>query len=205
MTGDTFLLFVQHFHKHVKSTKERPCLLLLDNHESHLSISVVNFCKDNGIILLSFPPYTSHHLQPLDKSVFEPFKKYYFAAVDNWMTNNPGKTVTIYDIPGIVNAALPSALTPKNILSGFKATGITPFNPEVFSDDDFLSSSVTDREVNAGINTIKNPPDSSHQSTSTSMNLMENTTPEEQFEAVPSTSSANDSVEISNRLTSVSP
>lgn len=147
MTGSSFLLFMKHFHSNVRSSKENPVLLILDNHESHLSVDVLSFCKDNGIVMLSFPPHTSNRLQPLDVSVFGPFKRFYFSAVDNWMTSNPGKTVTIYDIPGIVKVALPNALTQRNIVSGFEATGIMPFNRNIFTDSDFLSSSVTDRPL----------------------------------------------------------
>jgi hypothetical protein len=32
MTEQLFVAFLKHFHNHVKSTKEKPCLLLLDNH-----------------------------------------------------------------------------------------------------------------------------------------------------------------------------
>lgn len=147
ITSESFLKFIKHFHGHVRSTKENPCLLVLDNHESHLSIEVLNFCKENGIVMVSFPPHTSHRLQPLDRSVYGPFKKFYFAAVDDWMINNPGKTVTIYDIPGIVKLALPRAINPSNITAGFQATGIAPYNRNIFTDADFLSSSVTDREM----------------------------------------------------------
>lgn len=119
LTCRTILKLITHFHDHVRSTNDRPCLLVLDNHESHLSIEVNNFCKQNGIFMLPFLPNTSHHLQPLDKSVYGPFKKFYFASVDDWMTNNPGKTVTIYDIPGIVKLVLPKAIIPTNIISEF--------------------------------------------------------------------------------------
>ena len=63
------------------------------------------------------------------------------------MINNPVKTVTIYDIPGIVKMALPRAINPTNIISGFQATGVAPYNREVLTDDEFLSSAVTDREM----------------------------------------------------------
>ena len=74
MTKEDFLEFMKHFKKHAMPSKSNPKLLLLDNHESHLSIAVLNFTKDNGITMLSFPPHTSHKLQPLDRSVYGPFK-----------------------------------------------------------------------------------------------------------------------------------
>jgi hypothetical protein len=36
-------------------------------------------------------------------------------------------------------------MTPSNIISGIRKTGIFPYDADVFNDDDFLSSAVTDR------------------------------------------------------------
>ena len=77
---------------------------------------------------LSFPPHCSHKLQPLDRSVFGPQKTYVNRACDAWITNNPGQTMAIYDLPGIVKMSLNSAATPANIKAGFLATGIFPYN-----------------------------------------------------------------------------
>ena len=72
MEPETFLLFMKHFVKTFKVNIEHPFLLLLDNHYSHLAIDVLDYCKDNGVVLLSFPPHCSHKLQPLDRTVFGP-------------------------------------------------------------------------------------------------------------------------------------
>ncbi|KAB0797622.1 hypothetical protein PPYR_08615, partial [Photinus pyralis] len=69
---------------------------------------------ENGVTMLTFPPHTSHKLQPLDRGVFGPFKKYLNRVSDAWITNNLGKSMSIYDIPGIVKEAWPLAITPKN-------------------------------------------------------------------------------------------
>lgn len=95
--------------------------------------------------MLSFPPHCSHKLQPLDVSVFGPFKKYSAAAQDAWLRNNPGKTLTIYDIPKIVADSLPFAQTSVNIVNGFRKAGIFPYNANIFSEHDFMPSFVTDR------------------------------------------------------------
>ena len=52
--------------------------------------------------------------------------------------------MTIYDIPAMVGNAFPRAVTPANILSGFRVSGISPFDRFIFNDDDFLPSAVTD-------------------------------------------------------------
>lgn len=147
MTEELFVAFLKHFHNHVKSSKENPCLLILDNHSSHLSIEGLNYAKENGIIMLSFPPHCTHRLQPLDRSVFGPLKKYINNSMDQWMVNHPGQSMTIYDIPGIISQAFPLAVSPSNIVTGYKACGICPFNRDIFQDHDFMPSSVTDRPL----------------------------------------------------------
>ena len=72
MTEDIFVLFLKHFVHYARCTKERPCLLILDNHESHLSIDGLTYAKENGVVMLSLPPHCSHRLQPLDRSVYGP-------------------------------------------------------------------------------------------------------------------------------------
>ncbi|XP_063216749.1 uncharacterized protein LOC134542016 [Bacillus rossius redtenbacheri] len=145
MKEANFVKFAHHFVTNVKCSKENPCLLLLDNHDSHLSIEALDYLKDKGVTVLSFPPHCSHKLQPLDRSVFGPLKKFVNSACDSWLVNHPGKTMTIYDIPEVVNAAFSSAVTPRNILSGFRVSGVSPFNPDVFNDTDYLGCYVTDR------------------------------------------------------------
>ncbi|XP_043470932.1 uncharacterized protein LOC122504099 [Leptopilina heterotoma] len=133
----------------VRTSDEKvPVLLLLDNHESHLSISNLDFCKENGIVVLSFPPHTTNKLQPLDRSVFGPIKHYFHAACDTWMRlpQNAGKTITIYDIPRIAAKPIESGASVSNIKSGFAVSGIWPLNENVFTDIDFLPSDITDRE-----------------------------------------------------------
>ncbi|KAJ4447655.1 uncharacterized protein [Periplaneta americana] len=147
MTGDIFLSVLEHFIKHERPCKEKPKLLILDNHESHISIRAVSLAKENGIVLLTIPPHTSHKLQPLDVAVYGPFKPYYNKACDRWLINHPGQTLRIYDVAGLKGEAYPFAFTPNNIIKGFKSTGIMPFNDETFGEADFLCSSVTDRPL----------------------------------------------------------
>jgi len=72
MTSDNFTVFLKHFTDHVKCTLQSPVLLLLDNHDSHISVASIEYAKNNGIVMLTFPPHCSHKLQPLDRSVYGP-------------------------------------------------------------------------------------------------------------------------------------
>ena len=95
--------------------------------------------------MLSFLPPCSHKLQPLDVSIFGPSKKYLSGAQDAWLRINPGKAITIYDIPKVVSDSLPLAMTCINITKGSQKTSTYPYNANIFADDDFLPSFVTDR------------------------------------------------------------
>lgn len=120
---------------------------LLDNLELHVDIDVVQKAKANSAIMLSFPPHCTHKLQPLDVGVNGPFKTYCAKAQEDWLRNNPGMTMSIYKIPGIVKYAWPLAATPSNINNAFKKAGVSPYNPDIFTDENFASSFVTDRPM----------------------------------------------------------
>lgn len=134
-----------HFIKYSKASKENPLLLSIDNHDSQLSPEALNICKDHGVTVLSFLPHCNHKLQPLDRSVCGPLKKYVNSACDSWIANHPGATMTIYDIPTIVRTTLPLAATTNDIKAGFQVSGIYPFNKDSFPDSEFMATYVTDR------------------------------------------------------------
>lgn len=140
-----FKNFLKHFAKHVKPSKEERVLLVLDNHETHLSVEAVEFASEVGIVMLTFPPHTSNKFQPLDLTVYGPLQTFYDQAVDAWLKNNPGKTFDIYSIAEMLGIAYPRAFTTSNIVSGFRKPGIFPFDRSLFSEQDFLVSYVTDR------------------------------------------------------------
>lgn len=145
MTAEIFPEVIKHFIKHTCTTVENPTLLIMDNYQSHISIQVIDLAKNNGIRIVTLPPHCNAKLQPLDVSCHGAFKVYYAAAVDSWNKSNPGKVFSIYNIAGCVNVAHQKAMTPSTIISGFSKSGINPFNRHVFTETDFLSSSVTDR------------------------------------------------------------
>ncbi|GFS07144.1 purple acid phosphatase [Elysia marginata] len=81
MTSDNFKGFIKHFVKHARATQEYPVLLILDNHASHCSAEVIDLAKEPNITLLSFPSHCTHEMQPLHKTVYGPFQKFYDQAV----------------------------------------------------------------------------------------------------------------------------
>jgi hypothetical protein len=118
------------FNKHTQSrTIGRYRLLILDGHGSHSGPEFDQFCTENSIIPLYMPPHSSHLLQPLDVSCFSPLKQAYRKQVEKKMglgINHIDKDefLTIY------SSVHTEALNEKNIQSGFRATGLVPYDPE---------------------------------------------------------------------------
>lgn len=145
MMAPDFMKFISHFHRMVKPSVDDPVLLLLDNHDSHMSIGTLKFCKENGIVVVSFPPHCTHRLQPLDRTVFGALKGAYNKCCENFLRTH-NRPIRMDDIPGIVKSAIEIGVLPVTIRAGFQTTGIFPVNPNIFTEADFLPSSVSDRD-----------------------------------------------------------
>ena len=111
---------------------ERPQLLLLDSHSSHEVIGLIEKARQQNIHLFTFPPHTTHYLQPLDRSCFGPLSTAYNQYCSEFLAKNPNNEISKKTFPSIFYKSWQKALTPSNIKAGFSATGIYPFNPSAF-------------------------------------------------------------------------
>jgi len=103
-------------------------LLVLDGHNSHVTLEVVKISMESGLDIVSLPSHTSHALQPLDVACFKPFKTAFRKIRDSWTLMNKNKRVSKQDLCEWTSKALKAALTSKNIKAGFKKTGIWPLD-----------------------------------------------------------------------------
>ncbi|KAG5858271.1 hypothetical protein JTB14_028053 [Gonioctena quinquepunctata] len=106
-------------------------VIIGNNLESHLSYKVIKACEENNISFVFLPKYSTHLCQPLDVAVFGPIKISWRKVLTDWKLHSKGV------IPKQVYPSLPKKMLANcrekmsaNILSGFEATGISPFNPE---------------------------------------------------------------------------
>lgn len=98
--------------------------------------------------MLGFLPHNTHRLQPLNVAVFGAVKTYYSQACDAWMVNNPGKVIRdADDVSQLFVEAFNKAATIGKTVKGFKACGIEPYNPNIFSNDEFASAAVTKKPI----------------------------------------------------------
>ena len=118
----------QHFVKY--ATSERPVLLLLDGHSSHYQPDVVRYARDHGIIMFTLPPHTTADSQPMDVGCFGPLKKHWREVCHDYIHNNPGRVVNRFQFSSLFAKAWMRGMTPANVISGYKACGIYPYNPD---------------------------------------------------------------------------
>ena len=118
--------FSNHFLCYAPSA--RPLLLLLDGHSSHYCPATIRLAAAQQVIIFALPPNTTHLIQPLDKGCFAPLKVCWREACQDYIKKNPGKVVNRYSFSKIFSQAWIKAMTIRNIMSGFKVTGVYPLN-----------------------------------------------------------------------------
>lgn len=118
---DHFLQFVQ------ERVPAQPFLLLYDGHKSHVTLNIIDWAKENNIVLFVLPPHTSHVLQPLDVGCFGPFQNVYNHEKSKFMRENNSSTVPKHSLCKIACKAYNSSLTACNLQSSFRKCGIFPF------------------------------------------------------------------------------
>lgn len=106
----------------------RPILLLLDGHKSHSSLEVLELARKNNIIMLCFPPHTTHEFQPCDVGVFSSLKASFLEAAAKRMRKKRTKAMSRCDFGKVVSVAWEKSVTSKNFRNGFKETGLWPFD-----------------------------------------------------------------------------
>ena len=103
-------------------------LLILDGHNSHVTLEVVKISMASGLDIVSLPSHTSHALQPLDIACFKPFKTAFRQIRDAWCLRNKNLPVGKQTLCEWTSTALKRALTASNIRAGFRRAGIWPLD-----------------------------------------------------------------------------
>ena len=103
-------------------------LLILDGHNSHLTPRFDLYCTEHKIVPIYIPPHSSHLLQPIDMSCFSVLKRSYGHQVEQLIRRGID-FVDKADFLVLYKHARIETYQPDTIRSGFKATGLVPYNP----------------------------------------------------------------------------
>ena len=142
--SELFVRWLKHFVYHAKPSLERKVILIVDGHVTHKSLEAVEYASANGVVMICLPPHTTHRMQPLDKTIYGPLKCAYNAACDQWMVCHAGDRISAYDQAELFGKAYTTIATVKKAVTGFESTGLWPFNPDIFTPEDFAAAEVTD-------------------------------------------------------------
>ena len=146
MTREIFVRWLHHFSKFKPAGR---VLLILDGASCHLDISVVDTAEQYEISLYCLPSNTTHEFQPLDKAVFRAFEHYWDAELLRYWDKNPTapRTLKKDNFGKVLDLVWKQCMSITNIQSGFRSTGIFPFDPSVIPEVAFAPSMLTFKEL----------------------------------------------------------
>ncbi|RPA96614.1 hypothetical protein L873DRAFT_1693705, partial [Choiromyces venosus 120613-1] len=100
-------------------------ILLFDRYNLHVNISFLKYCINNKVIPICLPPHMSHHLQPLNISVFNAYKYTYYVRLQEHFESHDC-SIRKHNFYQIISKVSPIVLTPENIRSEFWYAEIIP-------------------------------------------------------------------------------
>ena len=105
-------------------------------------LTLTDWAKRHNVILFVLPPHSSHLTQPLDVGVFGPFKRMLHNECQSYMRQNPGISISRYDIAHLTSKPYTKALCPDNLISAFRKVGIFPFNNAAITPEQVAPSTI---------------------------------------------------------------
>ena len=125
----TFRWLTKVFLPETKPPSNEARLLILDGHASHHSIEFLLKCKQNNVWLVFLPPHSTHVLQPLDLSCFSAVKSKYREQIADLASLNDAAPIKKHRFIKYYHKAREEGLTARTIKSGWRTSGIYPWNP----------------------------------------------------------------------------
>jgi hypothetical protein len=104
-------------------------LLLLDSFSGHHHIEIYEYCLRYDILILYFPPHSTHILQPFDVGVFLLLKKAHQRDLRRKIMEG-ALTFTRHDCVTSIYEILRNGFKAHYLMNGFEDAGIWPINPE---------------------------------------------------------------------------
>lgn len=140
MTNLLGLEFIKFFHESTKHlAHEGDRLLHVDCHSSHINLDLLKFAVDKKIIVLGYPPHTTHLTQGLDVVMFAPFKNAFAKhALAHYKATK--KDVDKPSFLHFLHLAVQESFHQHNILTAWRKTGLRPVNRHAISDLDLAPS-----------------------------------------------------------------
>lgn len=105
-------------------------LLVIDSASHHLSWDLWQYCVARNIILFTFPPHSTHILQPLDVVCFQPLKHYHSLAIRDAVANGDSEFKKA-EFLAVLDGFRRQTFKSTTIKAAFQRVGFVPFNPDI--------------------------------------------------------------------------
>ena len=125
------LWFKEHFLSNIGHV--HPQVLIFDGRELNNNTEFIKIAREENIILGELPSHTSNWTQPFNRAVLKSLKNSWNNHVDNFVKST-GISLGHSSFLRVFGKAWEESVTGSNITSGFRATGIFPFDPTVIPD-----------------------------------------------------------------------
>ena len=116
-------------------------LIRLDDHTSHISLDLVEWAKQQKIILFILPAHFSHILQPLNVCCYGLFQRMVNSTCHKFMRETSA-SVNRYNICELSCKVYSKALTAGNLHSAFMRTGIYPPDSKAINKENLIPAEV---------------------------------------------------------------
>lgn len=141
----TWSLFVEFIHYLGKYKAAGKCLLVFHVASCHLDCHIVDAADEEDIVLYGLPSNTTHELHPLDKSVNKSFEHHWDEETLLYLYHHLNKKLTKARFNSIFSRVWSKCMSHENIVNGFRATGLYPYNPDVIPIEAYALSVLTER------------------------------------------------------------
>jgi hypothetical protein len=103
-------------------------------------LELLNYAIAHNIIIIGYPPHTTHFLQGLDVSGFANLKDLFYQQLDMY-EKATGKEAKRQDFIDLLIPCIDGALSEDNIAAAWRATGLRPVNPKAINSNFILPPS----------------------------------------------------------------
>lgn len=132
--GEIGVAWIVQFDKHTNAKAAgRRRLLIVDGHNSHYTRGFLEHARAHRIHVLCYPSHSTHIYQGLDVVIFSQLKQKWSQARDEY-ERSKGIAVVKSNFLEVYSLAHNAALTPENIKTAFRKTGVVPFDPNVVTE-----------------------------------------------------------------------
>jgi len=134
-------VFIPQTHARAKlyGDKNNPILLVFDGHGSHLTDELCEEAIENDIHFFKLQAHTTHKTWPCNVRCFGPMSKKWLERMEE-IVEDTGDGLQWHNFVNKYMAVHEKSITKECILAAFKKTGISPFNPNIFTAADFAPS-----------------------------------------------------------------